>query len=112
MNELMLRSIVNFTKLQGLYLSSINLKGKVELNIFSELKELRELDLSGNKVFVSKGNINSTLPKFSYLSLSSCNLSEFLAFLEAQNELDTLDLSNTKLKVKYLNGFGILEKRH
>ncbi|KAK7847810.1 receptor-like protein 6 [Quercus suber] len=99
MSESILRSIVNFTKLQGLYLSSINLKGKVELNIFFELKELAALDLSGNKVFVSKANINSTLPKFSYLRLSSCNLSKFPAFLKAQNELQTLDLSKNNIEV-------------
>ncbi|KAK7847817.1 receptor-like protein 50 [Quercus suber] len=99
MNESILRSIVNFTKLQGLYLSSINLKGKVELNNFFELKELRSLDLSGNKVLVSKENINSTLPKFSSMRLFSCNLTEFPDFLEAQNELTDLDLSNNKIEV-------------
>ncbi|XP_050278404.1 receptor-like protein 33 [Quercus robur] len=98
MNEWMLRSIVNFTKLQDLELSSINLKGMVELNNFFKLKELRYLDLSGNKVFVSKVNINSTLPKFSNLWLSSCNLSKFPAFLEAQNELQYLDLSNNNIE--------------
>ncbi|KAF3973895.1 hypothetical protein CMV_002714 [Castanea mollissima] len=46
LNESIPRSIANFTKLQGLYLSSINLKGKVELDIFFELKELQSLDLS------------------------------------------------------------------
>uniref|UniRef100_A0A7N2LAZ2 non-specific serine/threonine protein kinase n=1 Tax=Quercus lobata TaxID=97700 RepID=A0A7N2LAZ2_QUELO len=100
LNELIPRSIANFTKLQWLYLSSINLKGKVELNIFFEIKELQDLDLSGNKVFVSKENINSTVPKFSSLWLSSCNLPEFPTFLEAQNELQTLDLSNNNIEGK------------
>ncbi|KAM3754644.1 hypothetical protein ACB098_03G181700 [Castanea mollissima] len=94
------RSITNFTKLQVLCLSSINLKGKVELNIFFEIKELQYLDLSGNKVFVSKTNINSTLPKFSYLLMSSCNLTEFPDFLKAQNELQSLDLSNNNIEGK------------
>ncbi|XP_030959375.1 receptor-like protein 6 [Quercus lobata] len=94
------RSIANFTKLQVLYLSSTNLKGNVDLNIFLELKELRELRLSGNKVSVSKANINSTLPKFLDLQLSSCNLLEFPDFLKAQNELRILDLSNNSIKGK------------
>ena len=98
LNESIPRSIANFTKLQRLYLSSINLKGKVELNTFFGLKELKDLDLSGNKVLVSKTNINSTLPKFSSLWLSSCNLLEFPAFLEAQNELQYLDLSNNNIE--------------
>ncbi|KAL4639597.1 hypothetical protein ACB092_03G229800, partial [Castanea dentata] len=98
LNESIPRSIANFTKLRSLYISSINLKGKVELNTFFEFKELKNLDLSGNKVLVSKAKINSTLPKFSALWLSSCNLLEFPAFLEAQNELQTLDLSNNTIE--------------
>ena len=81
-------------------LSSINLKGKVELNILFELKELRILDLSGNKVWVSISNINSTVPKFSFLWLSSCNLLEFPDFLKYQKELRFLDLSNNNIKGK------------
>ena len=92
------RSIANFTKLQWLYLSSINLKDKMELNIFFQVKELQSLDLSGNNLLVSKENINSTHPKFSHLYLSSCNLREFPDFLKAHNELDTLDLSNNKIE--------------
>ncbi|XP_030960680.1 receptor-like protein 32 isoform X2 [Quercus lobata] len=94
------RSIANFTKLRELYLSSINLKDKMELNIFFQVKELQYLDLSGNNLLVSKENINSTHPKISYLLLSSCNLREFPDFLKAQNELNTLDLSNNKIEGK------------
>ena len=72
----------------------------MELDIFFELKELQYLDLSGNKVLVSKENINSTLPKFLSLRLSSCNLIEFPNFLEAQNELIFLDHSNSKIEGK------------
>ena len=84
----------------------------MELNILCELKELRILDLSSYKVRVSISNINSTIPKFSFLWLSSCNLLEFLDFLKYQNELRFLTFPTTTLKVKYLNGFGMLEKRH
>uniref|UniRef100_A0A7N2LB08 Uncharacterized protein n=1 Tax=Quercus lobata TaxID=97700 RepID=A0A7N2LB08_QUELO len=110
LNESIPRSIANLTKLQRLYLSSINLKGKVELEIFFELKELQDLDLSGNKVLVPKANINSTLPKFSSLSMSSCNLTEFPNFLKAQNELQGLDLSNNnieELKILVLRANGL-----
>ena len=99
-NESIPRSIANFSKLQELNLFSVNLKGKVELDIFFELKKLQYLDLSGNKVMVSKTNIPSTIPKFSYLILSSCDLLEFPKFLEAQNELQFLDLSNNKIEGK------------
>ena len=100
LNGLIPRSIANFTKLQILYLSSNNLKGKMEFNIFFELKELQVLDLSGNNLFVSTRNINSTLPKFSNLHLSSCNLHEFPHFLQAQNELQYLDLSYNNIRGK------------
>ncbi|KAF3959640.1 hypothetical protein CMV_015566 [Castanea mollissima] len=100
LNESIPRSIANFTKLQFLFLSSVNLKGKVELEIFFELKELQYLDLSGNRVLVSKTNISSTIPKFSELYLSSCHLLEFPKFLEAQNALQTLDLSNNSIEGK------------
>ncbi|KAM3704854.1 hypothetical protein ACJW31_03G037300 [Castanea mollissima] len=94
------RSISNFTKLRVIYLSSINLKDKMELNIFFQVKELQSLNLSGNNLSVSKENINSTHPTFSYLLLSSCNLREFPDFLKAQNELNSLDLSNNKIEGK------------
>ncbi|XP_050289794.1 receptor-like protein 53 [Quercus robur] len=94
------RSIANFTKLQVLYLSSINLKDKVELNIFFQVKKLQSLDLSGNNLLVSKENINSTHHKFLDLYLSSCNLREFPDFLKAQNKLQNLDLSNNSIEGK------------
>ncbi|KAK7834063.1 hypothetical protein CFP56_025108 [Quercus suber] len=59
----------------------------LELNIVSELKKLRRLDLSGNSLLISKGSINSTFSKLNDLSLSSCNLHEFPDFLKDQNEL-------------------------
>jgi hypothetical protein len=94
------RSIANFTKLETLYLSSINVKGKMELNIFLKIKKLNSLALSGNNLLISKENINSTLPKFLDLWLSSCNLREFPHFLKAQNELQNLDLSNNNIEGK------------
>ncbi|KAK4598683.1 hypothetical protein RGQ29_015940 [Quercus rubra] len=89
----------NLTQLEDLSLSQNNFDCgfPIWLTNITTL-QLEELDLSGNKVLVSKANINSTLPKFSYLRLSSCNLSKFPAFLEAQNELQHLDLSNNNIE--------------
>ncbi|KAL4593994.1 hypothetical protein ACB092_M002000 [Castanea dentata] len=78
--------------LSRLYLDHNQLTGPLKF------QNLKNLDLSGNKVLVSKAKINSTLPKFSALWLSSCNLLEFPAFLEAQNELQTSDLSNNTIE--------------
>ncbi|KAK7848460.1 receptor-like protein 33 [Quercus suber] len=74
------RSIANFTKLQWLYLSSINLKDKMELNIFFQVKELQFLDLSVNNLLVSKGNINSSLHKFSYLLLICLRIDNWTSY--------------------------------
>jgi Leucine-rich repeat (LRR) protein len=49
---------------------------------------------------ISKENINSTLHKFLTLWLSSCNLREFPYFLQDQNELQELDLSNNNIEGK------------
>ena len=100
MNEQVPKSIANLTDLEYLFLSSINVKGKMELNMFFMIKELRFLDLSGNNLLFSKEYFNSTLPKFSKLWLSSCNLREFPDFLEAQNVLIYLDLSNNSIEGK------------
>ncbi|XP_050275163.1 receptor like protein 27-like [Quercus robur] len=94
------RSISNFTHLQVLDISSINLKDMLELDIFFELKRIKALFLSGNNLLISKGKINSTLPKFTSLGLSSCNLREFPIFLKVQNELTYLDLSDNKIEGK------------
>ncbi|KAK7828363.1 receptor-like protein 33 [Quercus suber] len=94
------RSISNFSQLEYLALSSINVKGMMELNIFFELKRIKYLRLSGNNLLISKGKVNSSLPKFGLLYLSSCNLREFPDFLETQNELVSLDLSSNKIEGK------------
>ena len=106
------RSTTNFTYLQYLYFSSINPKDMLELNLFFELKCIESLFLSSYNLLISKGKINSTLPKFRNLRFCSCNLLEFPIFLKSLNELQYLDLSNNKLKAKYLNGSGMLERRH
>ena len=59
----------------------------MELDIFFEIKELQYLGL-----------------------LSSCHLLEFPKFLEAQNELQTLDLSNNKIEGKIPKWFWNIGK--
>ena len=93
-------TIANFTYLQSLGLSSINVKGMMELNIFFELKKIKYLSLASNNLLISKGKIYSTLPIIELLDLSSCNLREFPFFLKTQNELQILDLSNNKIEGK------------
>ncbi|XP_048337069.1 receptor-like protein 7 [Ziziphus jujuba] len=92
-------SIFKLKNLTSLFLGSNSFSGRVDLGIFSELSELRDLDLSYNALSLTTNvstNI-SALPKFRNLVLSSCNITEFPDFLKAQNELETLDLSHNIL---------------
>ncbi|XP_060676210.1 receptor-like protein 33 [Ziziphus jujuba] len=92
-------SIFKLQSLTSLLLGSNSLSGRVDFGIFSEMGELKNLDLSHNALSLTTNvsmNIPS-LPKFQYLDLSSCNITEFPDFLKAQNELLSLDLSHNKI---------------
>ncbi|XP_048337085.2 receptor-like protein 6 [Ziziphus jujuba] len=100
-------SIFKLKSLTSLSPGSNSLSGRVDLGIFSELGKLQYLDLSDNALSLTTNvsmNI-SALPKFQYLGLSSCSITEFPDFLKAQNddflkaqnELVSLDLSHNKI---------------
>ncbi|KAF8391159.1 hypothetical protein HHK36_023460 [Tetracentron sinense] len=92
------RSISKLMNLESLFLSSNNFSGTVGLNLFLKLKNLTELFLSYNSFsLITTVHINSTLPKFDSLGLSSCNIREFPEFLRNQKGLSYLDLSNNKI---------------
>ncbi|XP_030514453.1 receptor-like protein 6 [Rhodamnia argentea] len=72
-----------------------NFSGTVDLH---KLKNLESLLLDFNNIsFVSKPEINATLPKLSTVSLVSCNLREFPRFLGYLKGLEWVDLSNNKI---------------
>ncbi|KAI3428999.1 uncharacterized protein J3R85_008815 [Psidium guajava] len=90
-------SRVNLTQLVQLDLSSNNLQGE-SLNSLLELKNLEVLYLDFNNItFVSKIEMNATLPKLSYLSLESCNLHEFPKLLGHLSGLASIELSHNKI---------------
>ncbi|MBA0637475.1 hypothetical protein Godav_028847 [Gossypium davidsonii] len=65
-----------------------NDEGIVELDMFSNLPNLRFLDLSYNGVSVSSSiNSSYTWPNLQYLSLASCSLKEFPRFLKGSKHL-------------------------
>ncbi|MFQ6649721.1 hypothetical protein Gotur_023103 [Gossypium turneri] len=75
-----------------------NDEGIVELDMFSNLSNLRFLDLSYNGVSVSSSiNSSYTWPNLQYLSLASCSLNEFPRFLKGSKHLMSLDLSDNKI---------------
>ncbi|XP_060667821.1 receptor-like protein 33 isoform X2 [Ziziphus jujuba] len=92
------RSISKLKKLRELSLASNNLSGRVDFGIFSELSDLKSLDLSYNShLSIANTSKDSNLPQFHDLFLSSCNISEFPNFLKTQDELEYLDLSSNRI---------------
>ncbi|GMI98569.1 receptor like protein 35 [Hibiscus trionum] len=91
-------SIFTLIKLESLGLWDNLLTGTYKLESFLNLKNLKQLQLSGNKFsLVTTTVMNVTVPKLTILTLASCNLFEFPNFLSGQNELALLDLSGNKI---------------
>ncbi|KAK3429706.1 hypothetical protein EUGRSUZ_E01200, partial [Eucalyptus grandis] len=113
-----LSSIMNQTRWIELHLQSNNLQGEIPNSLW-ELKDLEILNLYGNNLsgtvdlhklknleylfldfnnisFVSKTDINVTLPNLIWLRLESCNLHEFPKFLGYQTSY--LDISSNLLE--------------
>ena len=87
--------------LQYLFLhsKSFRISSPVDFNVFSSLKQLVGLALSG--IPLSTANITSDSDfssQFRYVYLSGCNITEFPEFIRDQRNLDSLDLSNNNIK--------------
>ncbi|CAN6574065.1 unnamed protein product [Malus baccata var. baccata] len=92
------KSLFHLRNLECLALSINNLSGLVEFDEFSNLKKLKALGLGYNKLSVRvKSGSSATLPKFEYLRLSECNLTEFPEFLKNQYKLESLRLSGNNI---------------
>ncbi|KAJ9686892.1 hypothetical protein PVL29_015661 [Vitis rotundifolia] len=91
-------SFFELVNLEVLSLHSNHLNGTVEFSMLFKLKYLDELQLSGNNIsLTNKSSYNATLPKFKLLGFDWCNLTEFPDFLQNQDELEVLFLSNNNL---------------
>ncbi|KAL1222316.1 Receptor-like protein 32 [Cardamine amara subsp. amara] len=85
--------------LQYLYLSHLNTTTMFDLNgILSCFKSLYKLDLSGNHVSATNKNSVSDPPLLRYFNLSACGLTEFPEILRSQHRMNSLDISNNKIK--------------
>ncbi|XP_030512619.2 receptor-like protein 7 [Rhodamnia argentea] len=91
-------SISQLQNLQVLNLARNNFSGTVELDNFLKLKQLEVLHLSSNRLSCRASSVNVILPQLSVLGLASCNLSEFPAFLQKQEHMRSLDLSDNNIR--------------
>ncbi|GAB4845970.1 hypothetical protein Ancab_024974, partial [Ancistrocladus abbreviatus] len=86
--------------LRSIDLGYNNLSGTVDLDMFSKLKNLSFLSLSGNNLSVLTYPTKSNWSNLVDLQLSSCNLREFPDFLRGASQMDWLDLSNNLIHGK------------
>ncbi|KAA3459229.1 receptor-like protein 12 isoform X1 [Gossypium australe] len=92
------KSIFTLKNLVDLDLYGNHLCGTYKLESFLNLKKLKALQLSNNNFsLLSTTVINVTVPKFTLLTLASCNLSKFPNFLSSQDKLEYLDLGGNKI---------------
>ena len=94
-------SIYQLSRLSILVLSSNKLNGTMNLNKFSELRNLITLDLSCNNLSVYANDTNaeaSYFPSISNLRLASCNLKTFPGFLRNHSRIASLDLSDNHIQ--------------
>ena len=92
-------SLFELVNLENLDLALNYLNGTVELHAFSKLKNLTQLQLSGNRLsLLSYNSTNASFPKFTLLGLGGCNLREFPDFLQKQDELEVLFLDGNKIR--------------
>ncbi|XP_015165206.1 leucine-rich repeat receptor protein kinase EMS1-like, partial [Solanum tuberosum] len=92
--------------LRHLDLSFNNFSGRVDVSLFSNLKQLVELRLSYNNISLTNDN-NVTLPEsLDTLELAACEVKE-LEFLRSAKKLWQLDLSNIRFKEEFLIGHGL-----
>ncbi|KAH8518609.1 hypothetical protein H0E87_000453, partial [Populus deltoides] len=96
--------------LEELKLEYNHLSGTIEFSMFASLKHLTMLQIRRNNLTVLTNiSDNTTLPKFKYLALGDCNLSEFPDFLRSQDELIYLHLGRNRIQgqiPKWLGDIG------
>ncbi|XP_022721743.1 receptor-like protein 12 [Durio zibethinus] len=82
--------------IEALYLG-YNSFSSVKLDMFSQLKNLRGLDLSNTSLSIESDITSLAFPQLEKLYLSSCNFTEFSEFIKTQGKLASLDLSNNQI---------------
>ncbi|XP_017632797.1 receptor-like protein 7 [Gossypium arboreum] len=89
-------SILQLPSLERLYIES-NSFSSMKLDMFVQLKNLRDLTLFNTSLLIESDNRSLTFPQLERLSLRSCNLTEFPEFIRRQDKLGSLDLSHNHI---------------
>ncbi|KFK22598.1 hypothetical protein AALP_AAs54367U000200 [Arabis alpina] len=96
-----LKPISNLMNLIYLDLPFLNISQPIDLNLFSSLKSLLRLDLSGNIVSRTSLSSDSGLPlNLNFLYLLGCNIIEFPNILKPLQNLTFIDISRNRIKGK------------
>ncbi|KAF8092559.1 hypothetical protein N665_0411s0019 [Sinapis alba] len=97
-----LEPVSKLTTLIGLDLSFLNISYPIDIRIFSSLKSLLKLDLSGNSISpTSLSSDPNNIPlSLSYLVLIDCNIRKFPKLLNALQDMEVLDISKNRIKGK------------
>ncbi|KAL3733424.1 hypothetical protein ACJRO7_022877 [Eucalyptus globulus] len=89
-------SMGNLNQLQVLWIDGNSFSGVVEFEIFTKLKNLRELFVS-QELNLTYNTSEYIFPKLEMLGLPSCNLTELPYFLNSLKRLAYLDLSSNRI---------------
>ncbi|KAL1205763.1 Receptor like protein 24 [Cardamine amara subsp. amara] len=93
--------ISKFITLKYLDLSFLNISYPIDLSIFSSLKSLVSLDLSGNNISPASLRSDTDFPlNVRLLTLLGCGISEFPNILKTLKNLEFIDVTNNRIKGK------------
>ncbi|CAG7907668.1 unnamed protein product, partial [Brassica rapa] len=93
--------ISNLISLKILDLSFLNTSYPIDVSLFSSLKSLLHLDLSGNSISPASLGSKSEIPKsLEILFLEFCGISEFPNILKKLEKLEFIALGNNRIKGK------------
>ncbi|XP_010413893.1 PREDICTED: receptor-like protein 12 [Camelina sativa] len=107
-----LEPISKLITLIDLDLSFINISYPIDIRIFSSLKSLMQLDLSGNSISPTSLSSDSGFPlkNLQNLFLTDCNIQEFPKLLKTLQNLEFLDISKNRIGGKVPEWFWILPR--